>query len=363
MRITLRQSQSGIALIIVMIVIVVMGVFAFQFAYSMKIETKLARNASFEPDLEWMARSAVERAKWMLSHESTGPGGQADALIMRTFGGPGRTNDFISMEPLKDVPIDKGFCDVATIDLDRKININMADKILLQEALTYIGIEDGVLISTIIDSIVDWRDRDTSAGISGAESSDYMSTPNPGYPPYKAKDGPIDDMSEMLMIKGVTPGIYWGSKAGAYSTLLKRRSGFEEPVYTMGLVDIFTALSSGRININTVDERVLQALPGIDAIIAGEILRPRRGLDGQDGTQDDVPVANVNALAGLFGGAGGQGGQQNQMAQQFLQYLTTRSLMFEVTVDARIGNIRKRYVALLRRNGPKDIQTLSMYSR
>jgi hypothetical protein len=72
-------------------------------------------------------------------------------------------------------------------------------------------------------------------------------------------------------------------------------------------------------------------------------------------------------LAGLFGGGAGAGGAggaaQNPMAAQLMQYLTVRSLMFEVTVIARIGHIQKRYVALLRRNGPRDIQTLSMYSR
>jgi hypothetical protein len=263
------------------------------------------------------------------------------------------------------VPHDRGEFDVTVVDLDRKININRAagDKLLMQEALSFIGIEDGALTSTIIDSIIDWRDPDDATGISGAETSDYTGSPNPGYPPYIAKNGPIDDMSELLMIRGVTPNIYWGSKAGTFSTLRKRRSGFEEPIYSIGMVDIFTAISGGRVNIFTVDERVLQALPGVDAIIAAELIKHRKGFDGVDGTIDDV--TDMNMLLSLIGlPPSAQGAPPGTDLRTILQQqLTPKSLIFEVTVDARIGNIRKRYVALLRRNGPKDIQTLSMYAR
>jgi len=360
MRIAFSKRNSGIALIIVLIVIVVLGVMAGTFAYSMKIETKLARNASFDPDLEWMARSGVELAKYIISHESTGQFGQTDSLKKYWAGGPGETNDFITEIPLKNHPIDRGFVDISIIDLDRKININMADKLVLQEALSFIGVEDGALASTIIDSIIDWRDQDNNSGVTGAESDDYSNNPNPGYPPYYAKNGPIDDMSELLMIKGVTPGIYWGSKAGAYSTLRKKRSGFEEPVYSIGLHDLFTAVSGPQLNINTVEERVLQALPGIDAMMAEQILRPRKGLDGQDGTQDDMPfISGQAALQAL----GPMDPKTNPGAQALVRLFGVRSSIFEVTVDARLGNIKKRYVALIRRNGPKDIQTLNMYSR
>ena len=38
----------------------------------MKVETQLARNASFEADYEWAGRSGIERAKWILALSSTG---------------------------------------------------------------------------------------------------------------------------------------------------------------------------------------------------------------------------------------------------------------------------------------------------
>src|SRR5438093_4939022 len=45
-------GRSGIALIIVLVIIVALGILAGGFAYTMKVETKLARNASFDVEFE-----------------------------------------------------------------------------------------------------------------------------------------------------------------------------------------------------------------------------------------------------------------------------------------------------------------------
>src|SRR5688572_3960288 len=97
MKITTSQTRSGIALILVLVMIVVLGSLASLFAYRMKVETKLARNASFEPDLELIARGGVQLAMWVIAQESGGPFGQVDSLKKYWAGGPGETNDYISM--------------------------------------------------------------------------------------------------------------------------------------------------------------------------------------------------------------------------------------------------------------------------
>src|SRR5436190_10987615 len=86
------QSQQGIALVMVMIVLTVLAVMAGEFAYLMKVETKLARNSSFETDYEWAGRSGIERARWILAMSSIGPRGAVDSLGSKWAGGPGDTN-------------------------------------------------------------------------------------------------------------------------------------------------------------------------------------------------------------------------------------------------------------------------------
>jgi type II secretory pathway component PulK len=92
MKIRHYQQDSGIALIIVLIMIVVLGILAGGFAYSMKVETTLARHASFSSELDWAGRSGIELAKWMLAEESKGQAGSYDSLKNYWAGGPGASN-------------------------------------------------------------------------------------------------------------------------------------------------------------------------------------------------------------------------------------------------------------------------------
>src|SRR5690349_9934851 len=128
MRIHLYSRPRGIALIMVMIVITALAIMAGGFAYTMKVETKLARNASFEADYEWAGRSGIERAKWVLAMSSTGRGGQVDSLGSKWAGGMGDTNGPLADVDLKHFQLNDSVSFALEIeDHDRKFNINIAD--------------------------------------------------------------------------------------------------------------------------------------------------------------------------------------------------------------------------------------------
>jgi type II secretory pathway component PulK len=65
----------------------------------------------------------------------------------------------------------------------------------------------------IADCILDWVDRDNIRSGYGAETFDYYSTLSR---PYHAKNGPLDSIEELLMIKNITPEIYYGLGGGNY---------------------------------------------------------------------------------------------------------------------------------------------------
>src|SRR5207244_12832638 len=69
MKIRYSQRSQGIALIIVLMVIAILAVLAGNFAATMKVETMLARNSSFDSELEWLGRAGVEAAKAVLAQE------------------------------------------------------------------------------------------------------------------------------------------------------------------------------------------------------------------------------------------------------------------------------------------------------
>jgi general secretion pathway protein K len=357
-RTRLRPNRSGIALIIVLIVIVVLGMLAIGFGSAMKVETTLARHASFNSELDWLGRSGVEVAKWILSVESTGKAATTDSLKSYWAGGPGETNG-----PLPELtwPMKIGNGEISRpkiIDLDRKLNINRADERILEQALTLIGVDAGAM-TTIVNSILDWRDPDSNPRISGTESEVYEQQD----PPYMAKNGPIDDLSELLLIRGVSPAMYWGAGGGGLPPIFNRpqaglKSKFEEPTYAVGMVDLFTPLSAGGINVNTASATVLQLIPWLDANTVPLVIQERAGLDGQDGTDDDTPFPSVPAFLARLSAVAPV---PPEASQQFGGLFAVKSQIFQVEVTATIGGSKRDYVAILRRVGPKDSVVLNLY--
>jgi len=360
MKIRIAQNLSGgIALIIVMIVIIVLGILAGGFAYSMRVETTLARRANSEPDLEWLGRSGVEMARYILAQQMTVPNEPYDSLNQKWAGGPGSiysmTNEVLSRISLENNELGKGHFSIKIFDQERKFNINVASENILQQALLLVGI-DPASSSTIVDSILDWRDPDDDPHLNGTESDYYLRLD----PPYVAKNAPIDDLSELLLVQGITPEIYWGSRGADVRVSRFQTVSPALPLsgellsHQVGLADLFTSISGRLINANTASAWVLQLVPGIDENIAATIIRERSGPDGVDGTEDDIPFRSPQEIP--MPGAG------PQSAARLNSLFTVRSATFRVEVDAEVGQIRKQFIALLRRNGARDIQMLYMHT-
>jgi len=351
MKTSFRHNSDGIALIMVMCAIVVLSALAAGFALSMKVETRLAQNANSEEQLLWLGASGVQRACWILSQQVTIASEPYDSLNQKWAGGSGsmaESNSVLSSVSLDNYPVGNGTVSIKIIDLERKVNINTADTRAIQQALTLMGV-DASDISVVSDSIRDWIDPLDDPLPAGAESDYYQGLPVP----YYAKNAPIDDLSELLLVKGITPEMYWGSNATNHTpSVFQHKLGLgtapgQTPDYPFGLVEIFTPFSSGKININTADANVLQMIPGVDAAMADTIIKQRAGPDGVDGTEDDIPFQNVNQLAAIPG--------LNP------QQCTVRSSTFEVHVTAQLGDYKREYVAILARTSGTAIQVLSFY--
>jgi general secretion pathway protein K len=341
-----NKQRSGIALVIVMLIVLVLGVVAGGFAYSMRVEMRLARQTNNDTDLEWLGRSGVELAKFVVGQKTLVPQERDfEALNQIWAGGPGTSNSPISNVSLTEIELGNGIIhSVKITDAERKFNLNLADQTLLQQALILIGVDAGEF-PTIVDSIQDWIDRDDNNHLAGAETDHYMGLE----PPYVAKNGLIDDISELLLIKGITPEIYWGSSAtNATPSKYQPRTApgistpGEEQGYAIGMMDLFTPISGGRLNINTASAMVLQVIPDIDANTAAAILQFRAGPDGVDGTEDDTPFRNVGELRNV-------GAFSAQMISGLSRYMDVRSHTFQVDVDTEITGTKRLFSALIRR--------------
>lgn len=352
-----RRRESGIAMILVMGAIILLTALVAGFTYSMKVEARLAQNFQNDAEIEWMARSGVEMARFILAQELRTPEGRMfDALNQKWAGGTGSiTNDVLAGISLTDNQLGRGRFSLKITDQERWFNINSADRLVLSQALLLMNV-DASLHGTIIDSILDWRDTDDDPSLNGAESEDFYLRLDP---PYYAKNGPIDDLAELLLVKGMTPEIYWGSGStnvihdGPMAGPGEQVHPGETPYISQGLHDLFTAVSAPQVNINTCSAETLQ-VAGIDPIVAQFALEARRGPDGADGTEDDMPFRSPAQIP--------IPGDNPQLRQAIQQYFTVRSRTFEVIVTCDIGGYTRQYRALLDRRSERDIRVLFLHA-
>jgi general secretion pathway protein K len=361
MRIQLSsQSRSrGIALIIVMITIIVLASLAGGFAYSMKVETRLARNASFDSDMENLGRSGVELARYVLAMQLRVPQqGAYTALNQKWANGPAGTNELLMDINLDHNQLGVGEFSIRMIDMERKFNLSSIrderTSMILQRALEMMAV-DPVDVSTIVDSYLDWVDPDNQKRQQGAES-DFYAHLNPAAP-YVAKNGLMDDVSELLLLKGMTPEIYYGPKRTGVSAGRMGLPANATPQLggnlSAGLVDLFTTISTAGlgVNVNTASKEVLQILPGMDASLAQNIVDTRAGPDHADGTEDDIPFEQRGDISSVPG-------MTPEVMQLLTPYLVLQSSIFQVIVEARIGSYVRRYEALVHRRSAADVTIL-----
>ena len=323
----LAKRDRGIALIIVMIIVAALTVIVTGFAYSMRVETKLARNTRFNPDMDWLGRSGVELARYLLSKRAPGEE-QMDALHQKWAGGPGRIDmdAMAELEPWEELPmtnvkLGNGTFSIKITDMERKLNINSAPEPLLRYILEMHGGVDATDVDVFIDSLRDWMDPDENPGLNGAESDFYLSE----YPPYYSKNGPLDHITELKLVQG------FKENPSIYNVFAKN----------------FTAISGGLINVNTASAQVLGLLPGMDPIIAGDIVMYRAGPEG--------PYRSPNQIGAVLEPFGMDPGS-------IQQFLATESATFEVEITAKIGPQQRKYISLLRRLSPQDIRILYFHS-
>ena len=60
--------------------------------------------------------------------------------------------------------------------------------------------------SAIVGAILDWQDADSLLHVNGAEQEQY----DAAAPPYMCKNAPLESLEELMLVRGVTPGLFHG---------------------------------------------------------------------------------------------------------------------------------------------------------
>ncbi|MBN2039857.1 MAG: general secretion pathway protein GspK [Spirochaetes bacterium] len=116
-----------------------------------------------------------------------------------------------------ELPLEEGTLKLEIEDENSKINLSVLSNEIVEET-PYYGILQRFLLNMelsmdIADTIKDWVDADDATSPYGAESSDYYRNLDA---PYKAKNAAMDSIDELLMIKDITPAIFYGLTRAGY---------------------------------------------------------------------------------------------------------------------------------------------------
>ncbi len=277
-----KNNESGIALILVLWVMVLLIALGTEFALSMKTEVNTTRNFKEDAEAYYLAKAGINLAKAEIlsdaqfhsrteekgfifgpvtsessqqDNSATPDAKQTSPISSSTQ--PGSTPKTKSEPELEipeqpqrtELPLGKGLVHYSIHDENGKININTASRDVLTKALAANGLPLGSERDTIVDSILDWIDKDDRHRVNGAESEYYEGLS----PAYSAKNGPLDSLEELLKVRGVTPKLFYGSEE--YQA--EESSDSEN---APGLVRIFTAQGISQFNPNTAERAVLEIM-------------------------------------------------------------------------------------------------------
>ncbi len=186
-------------------------------------------------------------------------------------------------------------------DEESRLNLNSATF----EQLSNI---DG-LTPDVAAAIIDWRDADNEVTPGGAEADYYASL----RPPYLPRNGPLQTVRELLMVRGITPELLLGSRSrqtgqtGEEDTSdpVEPDTGWAPLLTVNSSVDNVSGTGQERLNIQTADENALTAIHGITADIAKAIIAYRN----QNRFESVINLLDVTAVQN-------QGQQGNPAASQ-----------------------------------------------
>ncbi len=336
--------RKGSVLLIVLVVVALLALGAYTFAEFMIVEAEATSTYGRQVQARMAADSGVELAVSLLEKRYepdpptyyNNPEILSGVLLRNSTGPRGRARFMVMSANEQDTSsrtVRYGFLDESS-----KLNLNVLAQLVASNTLTaqqaetmLTGLSPDLTVE-IADAILDWLDTDQNPMQNGAEI-DYYQGLNPAF---SAKDNQLDTLSELLLVRGVTPTLLFGEDTnhngildpnendGAATPPLDNADG----VLQRGWSQFLTVYSrennlrkdgTPRININQSDMSALYNavssefdVPTATFIIAYRMFGPSSSGGGNSGSGGSGGgggnAGGGNAMASAGGGAGASGG-------------------------------------------------------
>jgi general secretion pathway protein K len=183
----------------------------------------------------------------------------------------------------------------------------------------------------LVGAMIDWIDLDDiPTGSGGAESSYYRGLEKP----YGARNGPMETIAELRLLKGFTDEVLL--KLGA-----RRVGGIVDPATNLYLSALPLPQGGGwRVNLNTAPAAILNSLTREVGQFADPIVQQRA----------QRRIEKISDLQQL--------GISGEALQDFERLGTLTSLYYAVEARGTAGDMMKQITALIRTGGDQGSQVL-----
>ncbi len=222
------KVNKGLALIVVLWVITLLTIMASSFALTMQRETAIIGGLKEAAQAAALAEGGINFGILMLLNTDTEKRWQANSSLYEIQFAGSRIRILIA-------------------DESGKVNVNLASKEQLQQLFESLAVEESSADS-LSDAIIDWRDKNESPEINGAEQSQYESADLK----YSPRNDQFKSVEEVQMVLGMTAEIYKQLEA-------------KISVYTR----------NKKINPMTASREVLLTLPDVNKEMVDEYLLQR----------------------------------------------------------------------------------------
>jgi len=241
--------EGGMVLMTVLWIILIIAFISLTLAASVRVEVAAAQNSFDSERAFFMAKSAAE----VLFRELQKPGSLAGSPVRREEDGA-----YI-------FPFDSGEVRAHLESNSGLIDVNAASDVVLASMFDSLGLDEQQR-NELVDSILDWRDIDDVPHLNGAEVDDYGQVVlGPNRLPH---NGPFESLDELLLVKHMTPQIYYGRIEFDAATNSHRK--------VPGVRDLVT-VNSGKapVDVNHAPPDVLAALPKLSRESAMRLVAER----------------------------------------------------------------------------------------
>jgi general secretion pathway protein K len=261
------EARSGSALIFVLWTVILLSLLISSFVFEMHLEAQVVSQRRKQFKAEYLARSGMASARALLSGDFSFEGESCDGE--RPFDRAARRVELgLALQKYRE-SVEDGSFEISIVPENSRRNVNQ----LSEEEWMLLFEECNVPSeqwAELIDCFMDWTDEGDLHRLNGAESDDPWYEVR-GYP---VKNRPLDSVDELLLIKNFTETLVFGGQTEA-----------GEPI--IGLADKLTVFGGKRVHLNSASREVLLTLPDLDQDMVEDILALRKGLDGEENTEDD----------------------------------------------------------------------------